>query len=218
MDPVTLPTLFRGRDEPLVRLLERPPELREGGFDLDVGEPPRILRGEMRRAVVPERMVLECWPDGTLVFAAEAEDFLCWGTQRRPGAPLRINPLALAESTYLFAELAREVYEHAEPRPAGVEFTLTLYRIDPGGEPARLTPGGLKSAGFRFAMDMRRAPDGTAEFIERLEAGWTPGEAAYLLVAKVYTWFGFEEDAVPYVVEEGGKRAISPDRIRADGG
>jgi hypothetical protein len=132
VEPVTLPTLFRGRDEPLVRLLEHPPELREGGFDLAVGEPARIVRGEIRRAVVPERMALECWPDGTLIFAAQAGDFLCWGTQRRPGAPLQINPLALGESTYLFVELARLVYEHAQPLVGSIEFSLTLYRIDPG--------------------------------------------------------------------------------------
>lgn len=155
--------------------------------------------------MVPERMILECWRDGALIFAAEASDFVCWGTQRRPGAPLRLNPLALGESTYLFAELARRVYEHAEPAVGAVEFTLTLYRVDPGGEPARLTPGGIKSRAFRFGMDMRRAPEGTVEFIERLEAGWTAGEAAYRLVARVYTWFGFEEDDMPYVVVQGSR-------------
>ncbi|HEY7650845.1 MAG TPA: hypothetical protein VID04_17750 [Methylomirabilota bacterium] len=67
-------------------------------------------------------------------------------------------------------------------------------------------------------MDIRRAPEANAEFTERVEAGWTPGEVGYRLVTRVYTWFGFEEDDVPYVVEDGGKRAINPDRIRADGG
>ena len=43
------------------------------------------------------------------------------------------------------------------------------------------------------------------------------GRGAYRLVAKVYTWFGFERMPWPYVVEEGGKRVISPHRVRADG-
>lgn len=217
VQPVTLPALFRSRTDPLVQLLESPSELRVGGFDLYVGEPSRIVRGELRRAVVHGRMLLECWQDGALIFVAEASDFLCWDTTRGSRDPLRINPLALAESTYLFTELAREVYGFAEPRPESVEFSLTLYRINAGGQPCGLTPGGVRSREFSLGKNLKHAPQDTAEFIDRVDRQWMAGQAAYRLVRLLYTWFGFEEDAIPYVTEEDGKRLISPDHIRADG-
>src|SRR5207244_4369575 len=38
LQAVTLRTLFRGPDSPLVQMLNHPPEFRHRGFDLDVGE------------------------------------------------------------------------------------------------------------------------------------------------------------------------------------
>ena len=70
--PTTLPTLFRGASDPLVRLVENPPELRVHGFDLNAGDSSEIVRVQLRRAFIPHRLLFECWPDGTLILTSPA--------------------------------------------------------------------------------------------------------------------------------------------------
>jgi hypothetical protein len=215
--PTTLPTLFRGASDPLVRLLENPPELRVHGFDLNAGGSSEIVKGQLRRAVIPERLLFECWPDGTLIFVADGVDFLCWGKTTALGA-VRINPLALAESTYLFTTLAKTIYDqHAQPPVSsdGVECSLTLYKMERDGKRAILTAGSLKSWGYLHTMHPKEAPEPTGEFIERLEGDWTSGELAYCLVARVYTWFGLTEEDIPYFEEVAGRRTITAAKIKA---
>src|SRR5262245_43987673 len=90
---IALPTLFRSRTEPLVQLLDHPPGLRPGGFGLLTRET-QIFEGKLRQAVIHGTSILQCWPDGTLIYAVRAVEFLGWGTTRAEG-PLNINPLAL---------------------------------------------------------------------------------------------------------------------------
>ena len=214
LQATTLPTLFRGPDDPLVRLLNHPPGIRDHGFDIDAGTT-EIVEGQFRRAVIPERLHLECWSDGTLIFVAEAQDFLCWGPATTIGGGLRINPLALIESTYLFCNLSHLIYRnHANPRPQGVEFSLTLYEMERNGQMAAMTPGPLDSHAHRFGHDVRTVPQATGEFLERATGDRTPEGAAYLLVQRVYTWLGFEEDDIPYVEEVDSERRISVEKIR----
>lgn len=215
---VALTSLFRGTDS-LVQLLRNPPQLRGGGWTPRVGEP-EIVRGELRRAL-GRQSVLDCYPDGTVIFGADVEDFLCWGTQRRPNSPLKINPLALAEATYTFADLIRHIYSgHAEPAPSEVELGFTFYRLGATTTPLKLTPGGIKSWGFITPMDhhLKSPPEDTREFAERVAAEWTPGEAAYGLLRLIYAWFGLEEENIPYVADQNGTRVIAPEKLLADVG
>ena len=122
IETVTLPTLFRGPNEALPRLLADPPRFRGGGWDMAVRGELDVVEGRLRRGVAPGSKILECWYDGALIHAADATGYLCWGPKTR-GDVRRINPLALAESTLLFAMLAEAVYaNHATPRPAVVRF------------------------------------------------------------------------------------------------
>src|SRR5260370_31240016 len=62
------PGLFASPETPLVKLIDSPPSLRRAGFDLETGES-RIVRGELRRALVQGWRVLELWRDGVLIYA-----------------------------------------------------------------------------------------------------------------------------------------------------
>jgi hypothetical protein len=216
-ETVHLPTLFRGANDPLVQLLKRPPALRPGGFGLPPGDA-RIVNGQLRRTVFPGRMLLDCWRDGTLIFATEATEYLCWAMQTPKPGGLRINPLVLVESTYVFAMLAQQIYtEHATPRPDIVGFELLLYAVESGGRRALLTPHRLSSLSTSLALDAKEAPTATHEISVQAAAPWTPGLVAYQLLAAFYAWFGFEEDAIPYTAEENSTRVISKDELLRDG-
>jgi hypothetical protein len=144
------------------------------------------------------------------------KDHLCWGRATEAGG-LRVNPLALAESTYLFARLAQGVYEYAGPKPGGVEFGLAFWRMERQGARLTLTPGDLKSAPYQFGLEARHAPATTHEIRVVTEWPRSPGIVAYDLVREFYAWFGFDETAIPYVAEEAGHRGISAEQILTEG-
>jgi hypothetical protein len=215
--PVEIPTLFARRNAEIVRLLEQPPELRPSGFDLNTGAPARIIRGQLRRAVNTGYKILDLWRDGTLIFVATGgAEFLCWGKQTRAGGRLRINPLVLIESTYLFAELARKVFEHAQPHPEEIKYRLQLQNMTVNSEPCVLIPGPLGAFQWEFGTNIHTAPDSSVT-ITGQDSDPHPGAVAFKLVAELYTWFGLEHDQIPYTEGLNDQLVISPDQIRRAG-
>jgi hypothetical protein len=213
--PIEIANLFAARNSEIVKLIENPPELRQtgSGFDLNTGEAAHILRGELRRSVKPGYKILDLWKDGTLVFVAEGSgEFLSWGRYYKKGGPLRINALGLLESTYLFAELSKHVFNYALPRPRRIEYQLELHNMTVNEEKCGLISGPLN----RFGRgNIHFAPGSDAVF----KVTWenpeiNPGEAGFRLVSKVYEWFGIEHEGIPYTERINNNVAISPDQIR----
>jgi len=216
--PVEIPTLFERRDTEVVRLLENPPELRHHGFDLNTGASAKIVQGKFRQAVSPGYKILDLWRDGTLIFAsAGGPDFLCWGRRARPGEPLRINPLVLMESTYLFVELVKKVFEYAQPNPKEIKYTLQLRNMTVNGTPCGLIPGPLETLDWKFGTDIHSAPDSRITII-RQDNDLQPGVVPFKLVAELYRLFGLEDDKIPYVEQLNDHFVISPSLIRRAGG
>ncbi len=218
VEEVEIPALFQSKSADLVRLLENPPELRSDGFDLNTGESPKIIKGQLRRTVSPEYKILDLWRDGTLIFAARGdEEFLCWGKRSRSRGPLRINPLVLSESTYLFAELSRQVFDRAQPNPREIEYRLELLNMTQDGAPCGLIPAALGTFAWEFGTDIRHAPDSHVTITGRA-TDLNPGAVAFDLIAELYAWFGIEQDQIPYTERLNGGLVISPDLIKKAGG
>ena len=213
---VEIQSLFERRDADVVRLLENPPELRQGGFDLAADASARIVRGQLRRAVTPRYKTLELWRDGTLVFgAAGDENFLSWGRHSVTAGPIRINPLVLIESTFLFVELSRLIYQHVTPQPSSVVYRLELQNMTLEGKPSVLIPGPVGSFAWEFGTGTR-SPAPTPNFIYTItwnEPSIKSGEIAFQLVREVYRWFGLEDNNIPYKEQVDGQFAISPEQI-----
>jgi hypothetical protein len=218
--PVQIATLFERRDAPIVRLLEEPPKLREAGFDLASGSSARIVQGMSRRAMIPGDKLLELWRDGTLIFAAPGGDeFLGWGRHAQEGRPIRINPLALIESTYLFAQLSRSLYEAAEPRPAGIEYSLELRNMTVGDVACGLVPGPLGTFASEYGTDIHRAPhSGKIVKVTCEGADMEPRIVAFRLVSEIYVWFEIDHDRIPYTKRVGDLTEIDPEQIQIAGG
>ena len=111
--PSSIPAFFQGPSSPLWGLLKTPPRLRPAGFGFYGGDP-KIIAGRFLQA---GRTFL--WRDGFLitVFAAD-RSHLCW-----PEGHF-INRRCLAESTYLFVQLAQLVLGGIDPRPNEIEFQV----------------------------------------------------------------------------------------------
>jgi hypothetical protein len=191
--------------------------VRSYGFDLNTGAQARIVQGQLRRAVTPEAKIIDLWVDGTLIAAARGdEDFLSWGRHASPGGPLRISQLVMVEYTYLFAELSQRVYNLAQPRPRGIEYRLELRNMTINDTPCGLIPGPMGTFATTFGTDIHHAPGPRATFtVPWEEVEIDPRIVAFLLIRKIYEWFGIEHEYIPYTERIDHRVIISPDQLQA---
>ena len=199
-----VPGLF-SRSSEVVKLLESPPKLRPSGFGPDAGGNSRIVEGKCRRSVVPEYKLLEIWPDATVIFIAAGDaDFLAWGNKAK--TKLTLNQLVLIECTYLFTRLVTEIVSKSSHLPNSIGYRLNLRRMTVQ-ENCFLFPGPLTT----FPHGAKPSPGSDALFsITELQTT-DPGISSLKLVAKVYRWFGFDDDQIPYANRtEAGEPFIDP--------
>jgi hypothetical protein len=95
-----LRTIFSGTEGSIQKRLEKPPVLREYGWDLQTYERARIICGELVRVMAQRKnrsiKIIDLYPDGTLIFAACADSkFLGWLS---PSKAPWIHPIALVEA------------------------------------------------------------------------------------------------------------------------
>jgi hypothetical protein len=210
-------TLFAGNEATLVQLFNNPPRLRRAGFSLEHDGNSRIVMGELRRVLIPGWKTMELWRDGTLIYAVDALVQPFWGSPR-PDGSLQLNPLALAEPVYLFAELSRLIYEESTQKPQRVEYRVRFERLVYDGRRASLGEGPLEP--FFFGNGNRHdAPDSQMDrtiIWERRDI--ESGAVAYELVQEVYHWFGISDDGIPYTKKlANGSIVIDPEALKKAG-
>jgi hypothetical protein len=205
--------LFGGRNAAVVKAFENRRELRQHGFDLGPSMGSQILGNQLRRDVMPGWYILDLWRDGILIYAADASAGLSWGAQRGPQWGILMNPLALCETTYLFADLSRTIYAHASPVPASITYTVSLANLTFGGRPA-----GLRDSIAIFA-NIATAPSPQFEASVRWDGGEIDsGSVSFQLVAEVFRFFGIEDERIPYArMRDDGTMVLEPELISAAG-
>lgn len=215
---ISIPNLFKSRNEQVVMLLENPPELRRSGFDIDTGGQPKIIRGELRRASADRHKSLELWIDGTLIFVARGDsDFLCWGSATRNSGRPVINQLAMIESTYLFIELSKQIYNYVSDDFSEIIYHLALRNVSKEGQVIGLIPGPINTFDWKFGDNARSAPATDSHFTTESNKTTATGIIAHQLLSKVYNWFSIETNQLPYVEEVGNETAISAEEIKKAG-
>jgi hypothetical protein len=205
--------LFGGKNAPVVKAFESRRELRAHGFDLGPSMGSQILGNQLRRDVMPAWYGLDLWRDGVLIYAADASAGLSWGPAQGPQWGITINPLALCETTYLFADLSRVLYAHARPVPATITYTISLANLTVRGKPA-----GLRHSIALFA-DIATAPHPQFEAPVRWDSGEIDiGSVSFQLVAEVFRFFGIEDERIPYArMRDDGSMVLDPELIVAAG-
>lgn len=200
--------LFSGRDTEPVKLLEAPPELRPHGFGPGAGMNSRIIEGKCRRTVIPEYKLLEAWRDGSIIMIAAGDaEFLAWGN--RSDNSLRINQLVLIECAYLFAKLTHAFLHYASPEPRSFNYVLSIQRMSLKDH-CILFPGPLTE----FPHGENRASGSDFTVSLRGNIADDPGITSYQLISRVYHWFGFEDDRIPYSgLTSNKERMIDPNQI-----
>lgn len=207
------PTLFESRAAEVVRLLENPTRLRVAGFDLSTRRQSEILDGELRRCVIPGSKLIELWRDGPLIFVSAGDGWhLCWGMESTGATGLRINNLALTETTYLFADLALKISAHSVPEPRGLAIALQLASMTVEGVPCSLN--NYRPSPFTVDNNRRYAPEERMDITYEFEKeNSDAGGISYQLLAELYAWFGFNAVEMPYVDRNGETPRIDPAQI-----
>jgi hypothetical protein len=215
-EAINFPGLFDSREDPVARLLERPPQLRNGGFGLLSGRPSIIVEGKLRRCSAPGYRLLEVWRDGALISMMEGDGgHLCWGMDSTDEVGLKINNLALTETVYLFCDWALKIYKLAVPNPTRLNFRMIFSAMNPTGRPFHLNPHPAGGHGFRFFDNGRASPDRAGQHFQ-IQINFNnaePGIVAYKLLVELYLWFGFNTKEVPYVSGENESVKIDLEEI-----
>lgn len=133
------------------------------------------------------------------------------GRERRQKHYFLINQLALIEMVYLFCQLTHQVYDGVLQSGEAYDLEMRILHLRRGDHNFYLEAGAIDRYGSRGGT-VAPAESKTV----RVEAHYgidTPGRAAFLIVAELYAWMGFEEERIPYTIELESVRSINPDQI-----
>lgn len=211
-EALELKTIFLSTPESIRHRLENPPILRYGGWNLRTLDQAKILRGEMIRVGNGKRIMMDLYRDGTMVFAGQGDhQFLAWHDE----AKQKINPVALVEILYEFFTFYNLVLDDFEKRPSEFTARFNLKNLHQGGIKTSLAPFSLGTFAQMFDHEKREAPDNTVTIEKRFPSTDYDATAyAYAMAKEIYLWFGLEEDKIPYVKEQDGKKVIDVAAIK----
>lgn len=209
--PVEFERLFESHTSKEASLIENPPQFRENGFDLKCSfERSEMVRAQLRRCTAHSRKTLELWKDGVVIFVACGDsEFLGWGLRGNDGPTLLINNYAFTEVVTLFVLSSIELFKLATPTPHELQVQLGLLsgpnkdkRYELGAHAvSRMLPitRGLSAPKDDGRFQIRFAFDKADVFAD-----------SFRLLSKVYNWFGFTDDQIPY--QERGSNPRRVDR------
>ena len=99
-----------------------------------------------------------------------------------------MNPLALCETTYLFAYLSRNLYAYANPVPAVITYSISLANLEVDGKTAALRDN------IAVFADIFTAPRPQFEASVRWDTGEIDVDSlSFQLAAEVFRFFGIED-------------------------
>jgi hypothetical protein len=198
-----------------VRLtLENPVHTRHDGWNLVTLDRAAIVGGRRLSLANGTRKYLDLYEDGTFVVVGTVPDFLAW---HRRDVPNKVNALALAEFVVNFLLVYDQVLNDLDPLPDEVRFAIGFRHAFALQEPLYMSYGRHDRFDYEADMLTQQAPaDSFDHQVDVAVAAEEPhldvGGAAYELLVRLYNWFGFEDEAVPYTYE--ARTAIDVDQIR----
>ncbi|MFZ1977622.1 MAG: ATP-binding protein [Bacteroidota bacterium] len=203
-------SLLNSNEGSIVKLMESPPILRRDGWGLSTTDRAMLIRGELRRAKTHERTVLDLYRDGTLIFACRADEtFLGFNFGK-----LRINPIALVETTYAFFNFYSFVLKYLASLPNTLLVCIQFFHLRDNGAITTLAPSGPYSLLQNIPQFQFQAPSDCHLSQFQIDvATYNPGKAAFYALREIYAWFQIEENYIPCLTND--LSAIDPEKIKS---
>ncbi len=206
-----LRTIFSSDPKSIKQMLEYPPTIRSSGFDLRTLDRASIISGKFCRVTNGDRKVIDLYEDGALIAGFKADgDYLCWAMKG-----LKINPVVLIESVYTFVLFYELVIEDMDTKPKIVTFKVDLHNFHLDDKKNYLVPYGLNTIAQIFDDEKKIARDNNWSKnidvdIEKFEVA----SIAYKIVERIYLYFGFEVEKIPFTKEVEGERVVDIEQIK----
>lgn len=212
--------LFEGGAGSISDLFMRENGVRYAGWDLATGDKPKIMKGEYLEAKIDEIKKINLYEDGRFICSVAADyNYLAWPLNEEQffNKP-RLNPIAIIEITYNFVNFYKKLIPFFISTPSKFRFVIQFRNaVLQGNKPIYLLPGGLKSINWMIDRDRHYAPESNMDKYEDIDFTVLQNERAhiaYLLVEKLYLWFGLGKDCIPYVSKDAnGKDIVDIDKI-----
>lgn len=203
-------------------LLLRESGIRYAGWDLSTGDRPKIVKGEYLEAKIDGVKKINIYEDGRFVcWVAADPNFLAWPSReeeflKKP----RLNPVAIIEITYNFVNFYNKLIPFFTKAPQKLRFVIQLKNTFLNQDTKLyLVPGGLKS--IEWLIDRTRYPAPESDMDRNIdidvdELKKETSHVAYLLIEKLYLWFGLGKDCIPYISKDAeGKEIVDIEKIKA---
>jgi hypothetical protein len=199
-------------------VLEQPGSFRRAGWDLQTLDQAHIENGEYLELNNGARKTLRLYEDGTLIVRGSInEDFLGWAPidrdfQKHP----RVHPLAITEFTAATAYLYKRILSFLEREPKQINFHVEIADGKVGERMLYITPYPLNTIGWHLSDDEHPLKKENYVYdgvFSTQDLVGDPDRAAFLLLERLFLFFGVPSNKVPYTIEVSGNRKIDIDRI-----
>ena len=205
---------FSSDEESVKHLLENPGGLRGMGWDLQTLSQAKLIKGDYFEILNGERKKIHLYENGVLILMADAnQDFLGWGRdpEKFKESP-RLNPVAIIEVTYNFINFYKKLFSYFKNTPTKIKLVARIKntKLDNNNK-LYLNPYSIGTYAWMFDDERCFAPD--EEMQKEIECDASdllknPEKYTYLLIEKLYTWFGMTIDKIPLVTSDDEQNKI----------
>jgi len=185
----------------VMELVERPPKLRNMGWDLDTLDRAKPIAGNYLEVTNGKRKLLRLYRDGQHVFSA-GMDFFGHGVNGDNESPNNFNLLSVAELITNFVTFSHSVSENLEKGAHTLIFTIAV--SNPKSAPHETNNKGVLGLQAYDGRGVEKAGELNLEWAERnivirAEGDMSPERITYLIYAEFCYFFGVRSDELWYV-------------------
>ncbi|MBS4027456.1 MAG: putative DNA binding domain-containing protein [Ignavibacteriales bacterium] len=197
-----IPDFFKPTPNKITNIIEKPPFLRENGWNLPSGKS-KISKGKSFQISYGGYRIVEFYSDGNLVFSCCVdENYLCFSF-----GELQINTAALTESTYLFSSLFNNFLTSLTSTPSQIGITIHFQNLHKDNKETFIVPSEANNILGRAPLSHQKfnAPEDEFTRIIKFDCkNFLPEKIGYQILKEIYLWFGIEEDSIPYTNRNEG--------------
>lgn len=184
----------------VMELVERPPKLRNMGWDLDTLDRARPVAGDYLEVANGKRKLLRLYRDGQHVFTA-GMDFFGHAVNGMRESPDNFNLLSVAELITNFVTFSQSISENLEKDVQGFIFTIAI--SNPQSAPHEKDKKALKLMAYD-GIGTEEAGELELEWVERnivvgKKDAMSVERIAYLIYSEFCYFFGARSDELWYV-------------------
>ena len=203
------------RESGVREVLEQPPFSRYNGWNLVTLDHAQLIRGTRLSVTNAARKQVDLYRDGTFLAFGAVPAFLAWNRRDRPD---KLNSLALVEFVHDTLLVYERIVADLDPSPSQLLVRLGVrHALADTDAPLYIPYGRIDRMDYELDYVTEAAPEDATDVELRVDVSPDEpridvGVTSYRLLTRVYNWFGFPDEAVPYTND--ARTAIDIEQIK----